>query len=238
MDITPVTRASVSDEVFGQLVTEILAGRLAPGDALPGERELAERFGVNRHAVREALKGVRQAGLVRIAQGGKTRVLDWRVSAGLDALSALAETGAVPPVRMLRDIAEMRRSVAADAARLCAERATPEQRAAVTAAAERYPAATDRPVDATAADLDFWTAVIDGSGNIAYRLGLNTLVAGFGAIGWPVIADLGLFMEYVDRAAHAELARRIAAADAEGAHALATELLGRMVALLAGGVEE
>ncbi|MEV0358193.1 GntR family transcriptional regulator [Nocardia sp. NPDC050697] len=238
MDITPVTRASVSDEVFGQLVTEILAGRLAPGAALPGERELAERFGVNRHAVREALKGVRQAGLVRIAQGGKTRVLDWRASAGLDALSALAETGAVPPVRMLRDIAELRRSVAADAARLCAERATPEQRAAVTAAAARYPAATDRPVDATEADLDFWTAVIDGSGNIAYRLGLNTLVAAFGAIGWPVIADLGLFLEYVDRDAHAELARRIAAADADGAHALATELLGRMVALLAGGVEE
>ncbi|MFC8046653.1 FadR/GntR family transcriptional regulator [Nocardia sp. NPDC057353] len=238
MDFTPVSRASVSDEVFGQLVTEILAGRLAPGDALPAERDLAERFGVNRHAVREALKGVRQAGLVRIAQGGKTRVLDWRVSAGLDALSALAETGAVPPVRMLRDIAEMRRSVAADAARLCAERATAEQRAAVTAAAERYPAATEHPADAAEADLEFWTAVIDGSGNIAYRLGLNTLVAGFGAIGWPVIADLGLFMEYVDRGAHAELARRIAAADAEGAQALATELLGRMVALLAGGVEE
>lgn len=238
VDITPIARSSVSDAVFGQLVTEILAGRLAPGAALPGERELAERFGVNRHAVREALKGVRQAGLVRIAQGGKTRVLDWRAHAGLDALSTLAETGALPPVRMLRDIAEMRRSVAADAARLCAERATAEQRAAVSAAAERYPAATDRPADAAEADLAFWTAVIDGSGNVAYRLGLNTLVAGFGAIGWPVIADLGLFMEYVDRESHVELARLIAAADADGARTLATELLGRMVALLAGGVEE
>ncbi|MFZ2239644.1 MAG: GntR family transcriptional regulator, partial [Gordonia amarae] len=64
MEIQPIERAAVSDEVLGRLVTEILSGRLAPGDPLPAERELALRFGVNRHAIREALKGVRQAGLV------------------------------------------------------------------------------------------------------------------------------------------------------------------------------
>ncbi|WP_433345014.1 FadR/GntR family transcriptional regulator [Microtetraspora malaysiensis] len=238
MDISPITRAVVSDEVFTRLVDEILSGRLAPGEAVPAERELAERFGVNRHAIREALKRLRQAGLVHITQGGKTRVLNWRANAGLDVLSALAAAGAVPPVRVLHDITEMRRSVAADAARLCAIRATDEQVAAITAAAERYPTDPADLAAASEADLDFWTAVIEGSGNIAYRLGLNTLVDGFTDIGVETIADLGLSMEYAARDAHIELAQCISARDAAGAHRLAEDLLGRIVELLADAIKE
>lgn len=235
VDIAPIERTALSDEVLGALVAEILSGRIAPGEPLPAERELALRFGVNRHAIREALKGVRQAGLVRIAQGGKTRVLDWRAHAGLDVLVALASTGAVPPLHLLRDIVEMRRSVAADAARLCALRATDEQCAAIVEAAHRYPLAdSGADLDAiTAADTVFWTAVIDGSGNLAYRLGLNTLLAGFDAIGTAALADLGLMAEFVDRDAHIDLAERIAARDADAVHRLADDLLGRIVTLLA-----
>ncbi|MGI5488856.1 FadR/GntR family transcriptional regulator [Microtetraspora malaysiensis] len=238
MDISPITRAVVSDEVFTRLVDEILSGRLAPGAAVPAERELAERFGVNRHAIREALKRLRQAGLVHITQGGKTRVLNWRANAGLDVLSALAAAGAVPPVRVLHDITEMRRSVAADAARLCAIRATDEQVAAITAAAGRYPMDPADLAAASEADLDFWTAVIEGSGNIAYRLGLNTLVDGFTDIGVETIAGLGLSMEYAARDAHIELAHCISARDAAGAHRLAEDLLGRIVELLADAIKE
>ncbi|GAB16788.1 putative GntR family transcriptional regulator [Gordonia effusa NBRC 100432] len=237
MDIQPIERTAVSDEVLGKLVAEILSGRIAPGDPLPAERELALRFGVNRHAIREALKGVRQAGLIRIAQGGKTRVLDWRRHAGLDVLTALAATGAVPPVELLRDIVEMRRSVATDAARLCAARASEAQRAAIVEAARGYPVADATIAATVAADEVFWTAVIDGSGNLAYRLGLNTLLSGFDAIGIGALADLGLMAEFVDRAAHLELADRIAARDADGAARLADDLLGRIVTLLAGADE-
>lgn len=232
MDINPVSRGAVSDAVFGQVVNEILSGRLVPGDALPAERELAERFGVNRHAIREALKQVRQAGLVHIAHGGKTRVLDWRTNAGLSLLSALAATGAVPPPRILRDITEMRRCVAADAARLCALRADADQLAAITEAATRYPEDVTELADADEADLDFWTAIIEGSGNVAYQLALNTLVADFAAIVLPTGAESGFLAETSDRAAHLELASRIAARDAEGAGRLTEELLGRVVARL------
>ncbi|KAA1415481.1 FadR family transcriptional regulator [Nocardioides humilatus] len=238
MDITPVTRTAVSDVVFGQLVAEILSGRLAAEEALPGERELAERFGVNRHAIREALKRVQQSGLVRISQGGKTRVLDWRANAGLDTLSQLVSAGALPPLQILRDIAEMRRSVAADAARLCAERASDEQRAAVLAAAESYPTDSASIADTFGPDMDFWTAVIEGTGNVAYRLGLNTLVAGFTEVGWQTVVDLGLGEEYVDRDAHIDLARLIVDRDAAGAHRLAEELLGRTVARIAAAIKE
>jgi len=221
MDVAPILRSAVSDAVFGQLVDAILSGRIAPDDALPSERELAESFRVNRHAVREALKRIQQAGLVRIAQGGKTRVLDWREHAGLDVLSALAAAGTVPAGSVLHDIAQMRRSIAADAARLCALQADDEQLATVVAAAAAY--------DGIPADLAFWTVVIDGSGNLAYRLGLNTLVNAFTDLGWETIAALGLDAELADPAAHQELARVIAARDGERAHELAHELLSRLV---------
>ena len=227
MDIAPVARSAVSDSVFAHLVDEILSGRVAVDDALPSERELALAFAVNRHAIREALKRLQQARLVRISHGGKTRVQDWRQTAGLDVLSTLAATGAVPALQIARDIRVMRRSVAADAARLCARNATAEQLASIAAAAAAYPA--QRTDESFAVDLTFWTAIIDGSGNLAYRLALNTLVAAFTDIGFDSIADLGMAAELIDREAHITLAEHLVARDADAAHRVADELLGRVV---------
>ncbi|WP_418002541.1 FadR/GntR family transcriptional regulator [Mycobacterium sp. PDNC021] len=227
MDIAPVSRAAVSDTVFAHLVDEILCGRVAVDEALPSERELALAFAVNRHAIREALKRLQQARLVRISHGGKTRVQDWRLAAGLDVLSTLAATGAVPAVQIARDIMVMRRSVAADAARLCARNATDDQLATIAGAAVAYPA--ERTDESFAADLTFWTAIIDGSGNLAYRLALNTLVAAFADIGFGSIADLGMAAELADRDAHLTLAEHLVARDADAAHRVADDLLGRVV---------
>src|SRR3954462_734358 len=108
----------VSDRVHERLRRDILDGRLAPGDPVPSERVLAEELGVNRHAVREALKRLQQAGLVRISQGGATRVQDWRDAGGLDVLLDLVE-GDIPP-ELVRSVMEMRASIGLDAARRCA----------------------------------------------------------------------------------------------------------------------
>ena len=230
MPLTPISRTAISDAVFAQLVDEILSGRLVPGDPLPAERDLAESFGVNRHAVREALKRVQQSGLVRISQGGKTRVLDWRDNAGLDLLVELTRTRVVPPVRILRDIAEMRRSVGTDAARLCADRAKGEQLELVADAAERYPAGECPFDELIEIDRAFWTAIVDGSGNLAYRLGLNTIVAAIEEIGAEHLT--GFPAELADRDVHIALADRIANRDAAGARDLAEQLLGRIVVAL------
>ena len=223
--IAPVTRTAVSDAVFAALTEEVLSGRLAPDEPLPSERELAEAFEVNRHAVREALKRLQQSGLVSISQGGRTRVLDWRSHAGLEALVALSTSGAVPSQKVVADLFAMRAALGADAARLCATVAGPDEVAAVLTAAEAYP---DSPVasdDLVAIDLVFWTTVVEGSGNLAYRLGLNTLAAGIAAIGHERLA--GLLEEYADRASHVALARAIADRSPGTAHELAERLLRR-----------
>ena len=125
------------------------------------------------------------------------------------------------------DLRRRRRSVAADAARLCAQRADEQQIAAVVAAAHAYPDSLDLAAVA-AADLEFWTAVIEGAGNLAYRLALNTLVAAITEVGAETIAGLNA-AEVTDRPAHVDLAEAIAARDAEGAGRQAAGLLTRFV---------
>jgi GntR family transcriptional repressor for pyruvate dehydrogenase complex len=230
MEMQPVARTALSDAVFGQLADAILTGSIAAGDSLPAERELAESFAVNRHAVREALKRLQQANLVQIVQGGNTRVLDWRSNAGLDVLVQLTRTGVLPAAAVLHDVFVMRMTVGADAARQCAERASAADLERVMAAADAYPAQPDHVDDLVKADLAFWDAVIDGSGNIAYRLALNTLVAGLAEI--DVAEITGLVTEYADRSSHLALAETIAMRRGAHAYAQATSLLSRIVVLL------
>lgn len=163
-----------SDTVHDRLRDQVLSGALEPGDPVPSERELAAQLGVNRHAVREAIKRLQQAGLVQVSQGGATRVLDWRESGGLDLLLdvALARGGAVDG-GTLRAIGEMRACIGVDAARLCALRATAEERREIADMAELVAAELS-----TDANERLWDALVAGSGNLAYRLALNTLLTG------------------------------------------------------------
>jgi GntR family phosphonate transport system transcriptional regulator len=65
------------------LAQEIVSGTFAPGDRLPTEPELAERFGVNRHTLRRAMGELAEQGLVRIEQGRgsfvQEQVLDYAI---------------------------------------------------------------------------------------------------------------------------------------------------------------
>jgi DNA-binding FadR family transcriptional regulator len=196
-----------SQTVYDALLAEVLAA--APGAALESERVLSERFGVNRHAVREALKRLQQAGLVLVTHGGATRVADWRRTAGLDLLVSLAATGGGP--ELVRAIVEMRAAIGADVARRCAER-SPDVAAEPSGDEDGY--------------VEFWEAIVDGAGNVAYRLALNTLVAAqrTGAIDPDIYAP-----ERSDLDAQRALAGAIAAGDPDGAQRLAAELLGRAV---------
>ena len=61
----PIERETVSTKIREQLLQRITTGELAPGDQVPSERELAERFQVARSSVREAMQGLVSLGVVR-----------------------------------------------------------------------------------------------------------------------------------------------------------------------------
>ncbi|HEU4802279.1 MAG TPA: GntR family transcriptional regulator [Solirubrobacterales bacterium] len=175
---TPDDPPRASDRVHEALRDEILAGSLEPGAAVPSERTLAERFGVHRQSVREALKRLEQAGLVEITHGGATRVLDWRDQGGLEILADLADVGGgEPPAGLARSVIEMRASIGIDAARLCVDRASDAELAEVNRLAGEAAVQVGGPIDQL--ELSYaamWRTVVIGSGNIAYRLAFNSLV--------------------------------------------------------------
>lgn len=69
-----IVRRKLSDQVLDRLREMIRAGELKPGDTMPSERALMERFGVGRPAVREALQSLHNAGLITITHGERSRV--------------------------------------------------------------------------------------------------------------------------------------------------------------------
>lgn len=82
-----VRRQKLYEGVEARLIDDILEGRFKVGDALPPERELMQRFGVGRPAVREALFSLQKKGLVSISNGERTRVQAPDPSIILDDLS-------------------------------------------------------------------------------------------------------------------------------------------------------
>ena len=62
-------------EILTTLRSEIAAGTLQVGDALPTEAALCVRFGVSRFTVREALRRLQADGMVERVQGAGTRIL-------------------------------------------------------------------------------------------------------------------------------------------------------------------
>ncbi|WP_288363791.1 GntR family transcriptional regulator [uncultured Spongiibacter sp.] len=170
-----IQKRSVSDEVFDQLRNRIVYQELKAGEELPSERLLSEMLGVSRNAVREAIKRLQQARLVEVKHGGMTTVLDYRREASDDLLpSLLFDQDGQIQVDAARRIVRMRQvlspAIAADAA---------VNGGAVTA--DRLDALVDdmlaavAPVDLQRLAFEFWEVLVDGSGNIAYRLAFNSL---------------------------------------------------------------
>jgi GntR family transcriptional repressor for pyruvate dehydrogenase complex len=214
-----MTRAPLSESIFVRLRDGILTGRPASGAALPSERTLADELGCNRHAVREAVKRLQQAGLVEVTHGGATRVLDWRATGGLDLLAQLP-LGA-GDAEHLRSILELRLCVGVDAARRCAQRAP----APVVSALRRVLEAGEQPEDPSLRYAALWDRIIDGADNLAYRLAYNSLLAGLSPGEEPSRSLFGA--ETNDVRAQEALVDAIAAADPDAAAGAAGELLTR-----------
>jgi DNA-binding FadR family transcriptional regulator len=179
-----IQNRSLADQVFEQLTSEIMTGRYLPSASLPAERSLVDVFGVNRHVVREALKRLEQIGLLKISQGGETKVLDFKRHAGLDLLALMAEhaRGGKDVAVVWLAVLEMRAAIAADVARLCALRATTTLKdELVTIASEMRKATGDQRLFQL--EVHLWERAVQGADNLAYQLAFNSLIKGLYAMG-------------------------------------------------------
>ena len=174
MPLQPVTRRSVPDEVFDQVLIEVVDGGLEAGEALPSERRLAEVLGVSRPAVREALQRMAQTRLVEVRHGGATTVRDFRRYAGLDLLPRLLVRGGSFDTAVARSILEARLVIGPGVAALAAERGGPALLATLTTAVDALAAAED-DVERQVHALAYWDVVVDAADSLAFRLMFNSL---------------------------------------------------------------
>lgn len=226
MVLKPVTRRLVPDDVFEQLLGEVVDGSLGPGDALPSERRLSELLGVSRPAVREALQRLSATRLLEVRHGGATTVRDFQRYAGLDLLPRLLVRNGELDSDVARSVVEARLAIAPGMIRLAcrrARRAPDETRAALLAAVDEIAAAPD-PVGRQRAALAFWDHTVDLADSVVFRLLFNSLRLAYEP-AMEALAPL-LDSEVSNVAGYRAVATAVLAGDATAACAAADALLG------------
>ncbi|WHH60932.1 FadR/GntR family transcriptional regulator [Petroclostridium sp. X23] len=84
--LSPVPNKPLSRVVVEKIKEAMIDGALKPGDDLPSENELADRLGVGKSSVREAVKMLEAMGVVEISKGQRSRI---RTSVDADILNPL-----------------------------------------------------------------------------------------------------------------------------------------------------
>ncbi len=160
MPFQRVQQEKLASAVVRQIELLILRGILRPGARLPPERELAERLGVSRPSLREALASLQQSGLLTARAGAGVFVADVLGSAFSPALVALFASHD----EALFDALAFRRDMEGLAAERAARLGSDTDLAVIDAAFRKMEAAT--PGDEAGREADFHMAILDASHNV------------------------------------------------------------------------
>jgi GntR family transcriptional regulator, transcriptional repressor for pyruvate dehydrogenase complex len=158
--LTPSPR--LGDHLSSRISDLIDHGEFGDEGRLPSELALAERFGVSRPVVREALSRLRSRGVIVSRKGSGSY---FRKS--LSAPTAVGAVGFLPidSLAAVRRCFEFRTGVESEAAFFAALNHTPATLAAIREALEGMEAAATNGVVAVKADLEFHLSVARASGN-------------------------------------------------------------------------
>ncbi|MEU8028151.1 FCD domain-containing protein [Streptomyces sp. NPDC049099] len=228
MPLGPLRPSPLVEQAAQRLRQQIAAGHWPVGSKLPGETTLAGELGVGRSTVREALRALAGAGLVRPRHGAGVFVIatepveDWPTRLGRAAVT---------------DVYEVRMGVEVQAARLAARRRTPEDVSTLRAALEaRRTASAGDDAAFVDADIALHTAVVAAAHNPV----LADLFTEFAPVlrqGLVTLLHLTRLRRH-DRntgdGTHAALVEAIAQGDAEAAAAVLLEELEGTLGLLRG----
>ena len=213
---TAVRRQPLSESVYRQLEDRIVRRELAPGAELPAERALSEQLGVNRGAVREAIKRLQQAGLVAVRHGGNHVVKDYLQDGGLELLPSLLlnEKGNLNgPV--VRSVMAMRSALAPDIAAGAARKPSPALADELDAIVAQMRAQRGDLKVLQNHALAFWKKLVEHGGNIAFRLAFNSMTRTYTQV-WTVLTAV-LAAEFRDLDNLAGIASAVRSGNAEAA---------------------
>lgn len=171
MTLDAIVRSpSLVEKVCDQLAKIIRLDQEEDDGWLPTERELSAQLGVSRSVVREATKRLESQGLVEIQHGIGIKAVD-KLHKPLNGSLALLIPDAEERLRQLN---ETRMAIEPESARLAAENATPAQLRTLRRIHQQLIDAPDN-AQAIEADMAFHRALAEASGNLMFRLILDSL---------------------------------------------------------------
>jgi GntR family transcriptional regulator, transcriptional repressor for pyruvate dehydrogenase complex len=152
---------AVTDEAIDKIKEMIVSGGLRPGDRLPKEADLADRLGLSRNSLREAVKALSLIHVLDVRQGDGTYVTSLEPRLLLDAISFVVEFHRDDTVL---EFLEVRRILEPAATAMAAQRMTDgevEELRKILGLLDEHPA-----VEALVEnDLEFHRRIAIGSGN-------------------------------------------------------------------------
>ena len=156
--------------IAAHMIGQIHEGTLRPGDRLPPERSLAEKFGVSRTAIREALRSMEMMGCVESRVGEGTFIKSPSLSNIVDPFSmVLNQSGDA----LWRELIEVRLILETEIAALAACRRTPEQLDALENTLTAMAADIESGGNGIQADEDFHAILARSAGNGALSVMLE-----------------------------------------------------------------
>ena len=205
----PISRPNLVNEVVDRLQREILDGRYPPGAVLPSQEHLGGLFGVSRTVLREAMRVLASRGLVQISQGRRAQVTEASGDSVVESFETFVRRNEPSPLALL----EVRRPLEISAAALAAQRATPEDLAALEATVDRSARGKTHD-DIALADIDFHQALARATGNPIFPMLQRSLATTMdGYLHWAM-RGLGL---RPSEHGHGPILRAVAQGDADAA---------------------
>ncbi|GLS20872.1 GntR family transcriptional regulator [Labrys miyagiensis] len=225
----PIVRRKLSDEVFDRLKALITTGELSPGDPFPSERELMDRLGVGRPAIREAMQQLSTIGLLTISHGERARVRQPTARSIFQQVDDAANVLLSSSPASLEHLKEARRFFELGMVRQAAEKADAKAIAALQEALARQRASLGNADAFITADMQFHTRIAAISGNPLFEAMSEA------TLGWlkQYYTDLLIWTgkENITLSEHEEILGRIIAHDPEGAEKAMAKHLDRSASL-------
>lgn len=172
-EATAESRSGTGSNVIAGILAYLQDRRLQPGDRLPSERDLAERLGVGRNAVREALATLVTLRVVESRPNSGVYLRHISRESSFEALVLLTDIGATPTPTEVSETMEVRAHLEILAVSLACQRRTDEDLARMDRILAQTDAALEADRNIAEMDTEFHIAMVDAAHNSVLVRTLN-----------------------------------------------------------------
>lgn len=169
-----IVRRPLYDQIVEHFEQQVMGNLLRPGDRLPPERDLSERFHVSRTVVREAIKALHEKGLVGIRPGSGTYIVPVEGQAVLNSMTLYVKTQRVA----LHNLIEARHLLEPEIAALAAQRAEAEDLEKMHQLLEEMDQHLDSAEEFVNADVGFHLALAEATHNPVLPIFIQSISGG------------------------------------------------------------